>query len=152
MEVKDALQQYLELREQENLIKKRKSEMGKFLKDYATQHGDKDQKGSSYLMYDNYSIGSVKTTKVTFNQERALDFFTNQRSDLLEEVSKEIVFISEDKVTELVQEGKLSMEEVNSLCDFSTSFKVDIRAIQKEEENEKPKVKCKPRVKKLIRK
>ena len=42
MNIKEAMQQYNEIRRQEKLIAAKKKELSKFLKEYAIEHGTKD--------------------------------------------------------------------------------------------------------------
>ena len=42
MNIKEAMQQYNEIRRQERLLAEKNKELGKFLKEYAIEHGTKD--------------------------------------------------------------------------------------------------------------
>ena len=98
-------------------------------------------------------LGNIKATTIRFSQDKAKAFLEEHHADLLERVTDTVEYINEDKVVKLVSEGLLTVEEVEQMSNISVSYKVDLRQQEVEEEpKEKPKVTCKPRVKKLVRK
>lgn len=153
MNVQELVMQYNEVKEQCKILENRKKELAEQIKSIAIDKGTKDAKGSSYFTTDdNWVLGNIKATSIKFNQDKAKAFLENKDKDLLERVTDTVEFINEDKVVKLVSEGLLTVEEVEQMSDIKVSYKVDLRQQQVEESKEKPKVTCKPRVKKLVRK
>ena len=152
MGIQELVSQYNAIREQEKIVASKKKEIATQIKDFAIANGTQDAKGNSYYTSDDWVVGDVVSTSVKFNQEKARAFFEN-RQDLLDEVTETVTFISEDKVVKLVADGILTLEDVESMSDVKQTHRVDVRqAVIESADEEKPKVTCKPRVKKLLRK
>ena len=152
MNIKEAMQQYNEIRRQEKLIAEKKKELAKFLKDYAVEHAVKDAKGSSYFTDENYVVGNVVSTKIKFNQDKARAYMEEHYADYIQEVTRTVEYIDEDKLADLVAKEVLTLNDLEQMSDISTSYRVDLKEIKQEEEEESPAdVTCKPRVKKMIK-
>ena len=68
------VQEYNELRKQESLLKKRKDELAKLIKEHASEHGTKDSTGSSYCESDKFVFGSQVRKSVKLNHDKAKAF------------------------------------------------------------------------------
>lgn len=151
MDIKEAMQQYNEIRRQEKIIADRKKELSKFLKEYAVNHGTKDAKGSSYYSDENYVVGNVVSTKIKFNQDKARAYMEEHFADYLGEVVRTVEYIDEDKLADLVAKEVMTLEDLEQMSDITTSYRVDLKEIPKEEEEDRATVTCRPRVKKTLR-
>ena len=151
MNIKEAMQQYNEIRRQEKLLAERKKELAKFLKEYAVAHGTKDAKGSSYFTDENYVVGNVVSTKIKFNQDKARAYMEEHYADYIQEVTRTVEYIDEDKLADLVAKEVLTLNDLEQMSDISTSYRVDLKEVKKEEEETPADVTCKPKVKKMIK-
>ncbi len=154
MNIKELVMEYNNIKEQCKIMDAKKKELANKIKEIAKEKGTQDAKGSSYYTTDdNWVLGNIKATTIRFNQDKAKAFLEEHHADLLERVTDTVEYINEDKVVKLVSEGLLTVEEVEQMSNISVSYKVDLRQQEVEEEpKELPKVTCKPRVKKLVRK
>ena len=151
MDIKEAMRQYNEIRRQEKIVADKKKELSKFLKEYAVNHGTKDAKGSSYYSDEDYVIGNVVSTKIKFNQDKARAYMEENFADYLQEVVRTVEYIDEDKLADLVAKEVMTLEDLEQMSDITTSYRVDLREVPKEEEEDRSTVTCRPRVKKTLR-
>ena len=171
MNIKEAMQQYNEIRRQEKLIAEKKKELSKFLKEYAVEHGVKDATGVDMAdimkantieakVNKNVNVNgdventnvNVVSTKIKFNQDKARAYMEEHYADYIQEVTRTVEYIDEDKLADLVAKEVLTLNDLEQMSDISTSYRVDLKEIKKEEEEESPAdVTCKPRVKKMIK-
>ena len=146
MNIKEAMQQYNEIRRQEKLLAEKKKELAKFLKEYAVEHGTKDAKGSSYFTDENYVVGNVVSTKIKFNQDKARAYMEEYYADYIQEVTRTVEYIDEDKLADLVAKEVLTLNDLEQMSDISTSYRVDLKEVKKEEEETPADVTCNPHV------
>ncbi|MBO8161059.1 MAG: hypothetical protein H0Z24_05435 [Thermosipho sp. (in: Bacteria)] len=142
MSIIQLINEYNELKEKEQLIKKRKKEIADKIKEYAVQNGVKDDNGSYYKEEDKFIIGSQARKTVKLNQEKAKEFFLEK--GLYKEVVVVKEEIDEDKVEKLLEEGKISYDELENLVTVKTTYAVFIK---EREEEEMPEVEVSTREK-----
>ena len=126
------VQEYNELRKQESLLKKRKDELAKLIKEHASEHGTKDSTGSSYCESDKFVFGSQVRKSVKLNHDKAKDFLLGV--GLYEQVVETKEVINEDKVEQLLINGDISDEDLESIVDIKTTYSVSVTERQVEED------------------
>ena len=130
----EALSQYESIKEQEKLIKERKEELSKFLKSFAVSKGQQDSKGSSYITEGEFVVGNVASKKITFNQEKALAYITEHKSELVNDIMETVQIVSESKIEALVSKGLLSVDDVEQMVDTKITYRLNIQKEKPEEE------------------
>lgn len=148
----EVVTQYDSIKEQEKLIKSRKEELSKILKQYAIDNGQQDSKGSSYVKVDGNIVGNVVSKKITFNQEKALAYITENKPELVSDIMETVQIVSEAKIEALVGNGLLTVDDVEHMVDTKLMPRLNVQKEQPEEEEVMPEVKVKPRVKKVLKK
>ena len=118
------VQEYNELRKQESLLKKRKDELAKLIKEHASEHGTKDSTGSSYCESDKFVFGSQVRKSVKLNHDKAKAFLLG--IGLYEQVVETKEVINEDKVEQLLINGDISDEDLESIVDIKTTYSVSV--------------------------
>ena len=126
------VQEYNELRKQESLLKKRKDELAKLIKEHANEHGTKDSTGSSYCESDKFVFGSQVRKSVKLNHDKAKAFLLGV--GLYEQVVETKEVINEDKVEQLLINGDISDEDLESMVDIKTTYSVSVTERQVEED------------------
>ena len=126
------VQEYNELRKQESLLKKRKDELAKLIKEHASEHGTKDSTGSSYCESDKFVFGSQVRKSVKLNHDKAKTFLLG--IGLYEQVVETKEVINEDKVEQLLINGDISDEDLESIVDIKTTYSVSVTERQVEED------------------
>lgn len=126
------VQEYNELRKQESLLKKRKDELAKLIKEHASEHGTKDSTGSSYCESDKFVFGSQVRKSVKLNHDKAKAFLLGV--GLYEQVVETKEVINEDKVEQLLINGDISDEDLESIVDIKTTYSVSVTERQLEED------------------
>lgn len=134
--INEDVQEYLELGKQEKIIKKRKEELAKRIKEHAQENGTKDSNGSSYLSNERFVFGSQARKTIKLNQDRAKDFLL--ANGLYEQVVEVKETINESKVEQLLNEGLISTEDLEMLVDVKVVYAIDVR--EREVEEEMPEV------------
>ena len=132
MDIKQAVNEYSELTTQEKLLKSRKTELAKFIKKHATENGVQDDKGSYYIDNDDFTYGSQARKKVSLNFDRAKNFFIEK--GIWKDVVKYEEKIDEDKISELVANEDMTMEELEEITDIKVTYAIDVRAKEKAED------------------
>ena len=126
------VQEYNELRKQESLLKKRKDELAKLIKEHASEHGTKDSTGSSYCESDKFVFGSQVRKSVKLNHDKAKAFLLGV--GLYEQVVETKEVINEYKVEQLLINGDISDEDLESIVDIKTTYSVSVTERQVEED------------------
>ena len=126
------VQEYNELRKQESLLKKRKDELSKLIKEHASEHGTKDSTGSYYCESDKFVFGSQVRKSVKLNHDKAKAFLLGV--GLYEQVVETKEVINEDKVEQLLINGDISDEDLESIVDIKTTYSVSVTERQVEED------------------
>lgn len=118
------LAEYDALREQAKVIKNRMDTLAKEIKDYASKHGEKDDKGSSYCDNGTFMFGQQAKKSVSFVVDKALEFF---KSHGLLEAVKTVEVIDEDAVSRYVDEGKVTYDDLESITQTKVSYAIDLK-------------------------
>lgn len=119
------LDEYQTINDKMKILDKRKKEIAKIVKEYASTHGVKNANGSMFCENNKYIFGQQAKKTVKMNFERAREFFVaNKLWDKVREVKEEI---NEDAVEKLVSEGTISVEDLESLVDIKTQYAVSIK-------------------------
>ncbi len=126
------VQEYTDLSKQEKAIKKRKDELAKLIKEHASEHGTKDSTGSSYCESDKFVFGSQVRKSVKLNHDKAKAFLLG--IGLYEQVVETKEVINEDKVEQLLINGDISDEDLESIVDIKTTYSVSVTERQVEED------------------
>lgn len=131
--VADYIREYVRLREEKKSIEKRMKQISDVLKSYAVTNGQKDDKGSSYFERDDYVVGNVARKSVSFNIEKATQFF---RRKGYPECIDTIEVINESAVEELLSTGEISIDDLASITDTKVSYSIDIKPVDKSSDGE----------------
>lgn len=151
MNIKNLVREYDQLREQQNIIKKRVSELANKIKKYSAENGVKDSKGNMYLEDEDFIYGQQARKSVKLNEEKAKELFRQKDVyDLvIEKEVKEV--INEDKLSELVEDEVITMEELENVTDIKVTYAIDVKKKEKEENPEDmPEVQIQNSIKKKI--
>ena len=70
--IETLLKDYAYLRDQEKLIRKRKEELAKEIKEYVTKNGAKDSKGSYYSENESFIYGSQAKKSIKIYEDKEL--------------------------------------------------------------------------------
>lgn len=132
-DVSGDVNEYNMLRQRKKTIENRMKELSERIKSFAFDNGTEDSKGNKYITNDdNYLYGIMSKKKVTLNVDKAKNFLLS--NGLYEQcvVTKEE--IDEDKLTELVQNEKITLEQLENIMDIKVSYSLDVKEKEKEEE------------------
>lgn len=127
--IEEALREYAEIREKEKLLKERKDQLSKYIKEYVSSNGAKDSKGSYYSENEKFVYGSQAKKSVKINEDKAKNFFSSK--GLLDKVITTVEQVDETKIEQLIAEGEISPEDIEQIVDIKVSYSLDVR--QKEE-------------------
>lgn len=119
-------------------MKKRQDELAKLIKEHAISTGTKDSNGSHYAETDNFVYGNQAKKSVKLNQERAKAFFLGR--GLYDKVVKVEETVDENKVEQLIVNGELSPEELETVCDIKTTYALVLKEKEVVSEEEIPTV------------
>lgn len=151
-DIKAIVREYNHLREQQKFIKKRQSELADKIKKYSAEYGVKDSKGNMYLEDEEFIYGQQARKSVKLNEDKAKELF--RRKDVYDlVVEKEVIekeIINEEKLSELVEEGRISMEELEEVTDIKVSYAIDVRRKEVEDTEDMPEVQIQNSIKKRI--
>ena len=107
-------------------------ELAKLIKEHASEHGTKDSTGSSYCESDKFVFGSQVRKSVKLNHDKAKAFLLG--IGLYEQVVETKEVINEDKVEQLLINGDISDEDLESIVDIKTTYSVSVTERQVEED------------------
>ena len=123
--------EYASLREQESKIKSRKEQLAKDIKEYALAYGTKSNTGSCYCDSEKFTYGAQAKTSVSFNQEDAVKFLEDRGFDSAVKTLKQV---DEDRVNDLVEQGKITIEDLRGITTSKTTYSIDVK-VKKEVES-----------------
>ena len=150
LDIASYVQEYNELRKQESLLKKRKDELAKLIKDHASNHGTKDSTGSAYCESDRFIFGSQVRKSVKLNHDKAREFLVPL--GLYEKVVEMKEVVNEDKIEQLIIDGELTDEDLEQMVDIKTTYSVSVTERQVEEEMPEITVENSVKKRKLLKK
>ncbi len=122
------LSEYVNLRDNKKKIESRMKTLSEQIKSYAEQFGVKDDKGSYYAECDNYIYGKQCKKSVSFDEEKALTYFKDKGFD---ECIDTVEVINEEEVENLINNGDISFEDLESITKTKVSYAIDVK--EKEE-------------------
>lgn len=123
--IEEALREYAEIREKEKLLKERKDQLSKYIKEYVSSNGAKDSKGSYYSENEKFVYGSQAKKSVKINEDKAKNFFSSK--GLLDKVITTVEQVDETKIEQLIAEGEISPEDIEEIVDIKVSYSLDVR-------------------------
>lgn len=122
--IDDKVQEYDRLREEAKTIKSRMDTLSKEIKDYASKHGVKDDKGSFYCDNGRFLFGQQAKKSVSFVADKAIEFF---KSHGLFNAVKTVETIDEDAVEQYINEGKITFEDLESITSTKVTYAIDLK-------------------------
>ena len=122
--------EYASLREQESKIKSRKEQLAKDIKEYALAYGTKSNTGSCYCDSEKFTYGAQAKTSVSFNED-AVKFLEDRGFDSAVKTVKQV---DEDRVNDLVEQGKITIEDLRGITTSKTTYSIDVK-VKKEVES-----------------
>lgn len=125
--INEVVQEYDTIRVQEKTLKERKKYLADIIKDYAQEHGVKDDTGSLYCDSDSFIYGATAVKKTTLDEEKALEYLKASKDPEVNAcvVTKE--YVNEDAVEECITKGLLTVEEVQKLVNTKVSYSVSVK-------------------------
>ena len=106
-------------------LESRKKVLADKIKEGSEKYGVKNDKGSYYLEDDNYIVGKVARKTFKIDQDKAISVLRNKGlGDIVDVVTVETV--NEDKLNNAVQEGRISINEVEDFTNVSVSYSVSV--------------------------
>jgi hypothetical protein len=117
------VQQYQELKDQEKVIADRKKRLADEIKAYADACGVQDDKGSIYCENDSFFFGKQCKKSISFSA-KAVEFLKNAG---LNNCIKVVETVNDDEVEKAVTQGKLTLEELESITETKTTYAIDVR-------------------------
>lgn len=130
------LNEYQSILEKEKILKKRKNDIATLVKDYAEREGVKNNTGSFYCEDDQYIYGKQCRKSVSIDNEKAKDLL--ETKGLWREAVDIVEVVNENKLENLVNEGKLSMQDIEDISVTKVTYAVDIK--KKEQTEDMPEV------------
>lgn len=118
------VEEYSKLREEAKLIKNRMGTLATEIKDYATQNGVKDDKGSFYCDNGAYQFGNQAKKSVSFKKDEALEFLKERG---LDDAIDTIEIINEGAVEKYINEGAITFDDLESITETKVSFAIDLK-------------------------
>lgn len=122
--IRAMLEEYCSLRDKKKTIEDRMKQLANDIKARAEKDGQKDDKGSFYAEKDGFSYAKVAKKSVSFDAEKALDFF---RENGLDSCIRTVEVIDEEAVEACVTSGDISYEDLESITVTKTSYSVDVK-------------------------
>lgn len=138
--------EYAELSAQIKELEARKKVLSDKIKEGSEKFGVKDDKGSYYLENDQFLMGKVAKKSFKIDQDKAVGVLKSMGlGDVVDTVTIETV--NEDKLNSAVQEGRISINEVEKFTNVTTSYSVTVKEKEPMPEVEQSTVKMAARKK-----
>lgn len=122
--IEEMLSEYNNLREQKKLIDSRMKGLSDEIKKYAEANGVKDEKGSFYCDRGGFVFGKQAKKSISFIADKAIIFF---KAKGLKDAVRTVEVLDNDAVERYINEGEVTMEELESITNTSVSYAIDIR-------------------------
>lgn len=118
---------YDEISSQIKELEKTKKVLADRLKEGAKTLGTEDDKGSFYIEGEDYIIGNVVSKSMSYNLERATPILKKKKiyNDCTETITT--IVVDDAKLTKLVEQGKITLNEVKDFTDVKETFKVYVK-------------------------
>ena len=137
---------YDELSAQIKELEARKEALSDKIKEGSEKFGVKDDKGSYYLENDQFLMGKVAKKSFKIDQDKAVGVLKSMGlGDVVDTVTIETV--NEDRLNSAVQEGRISINEVEKFTNVTTSYSVTVKKKEPMPEVEQSTVKIAARKK-----
>lgn len=137
------IERYTQLSEIEKATKTEKTQLSTELKKFAVDNGIEDEKGSSYFIKDNKTVGNVIKVSTSLDEEKAIKLLKKKK---LDEAIVTVEKVDEEKLANLVNDKKITLKEYESIIDRKVSYSISVKVVEEDEEMpevEKTKVKTK---------
>jgi hypothetical protein len=115
------------LRSQKKTIEDRMKILSTEIKNFAGENGVKDANGSFYVEVGGFMTGKQAKKKVTFKFEEAIKFFKKRK--LLKAI-KTVETIDEEAVEKYINEGELTVEDLESITETKTDYALDVKKVE----------------------
>lgn len=107
-------------------LEAKKKALAEKLKEGSERFGVKDDKGSYYLEDDSVLIGKVAKKSFKIDNDRAVSVLKSMGlGDVVDTVTVETV--NEDRLNNAVQDGRISINEVEKFTNVTTSYSVSVK-------------------------
>lgn len=126
--IEEMVAEYNELRLREKTISDRKKVLADAIKAFVLKNGTKDSKGSFYAENNSFTYGAQCKKSIKFDVEKASDFLKKIGH---EECIIMTPSIDGDAVSQLVEDGAMSFDDMESITKTSVTYSIDVK--QKEE-------------------
>ena len=138
--------EYAELSAQIKELEARKKVLSDKIKEGSEKFGVKDDNGSYYLENDQFLMGKVAKKSFKIDQDKAVGVLKSMGlGDVVDTVTIETV--NEDRLNSAVQEGRISINEVEKFTNVTTSYSVTVKEKEPMPEVEQSTVKIAARKK-----
>lgn len=118
------LDEYNSLREQKKRIEERMKYLADQIKSSAEKSGVKDDKGSFYAETEQYVYGKQCKKSVSFNKDKAIEYFKNHGYD---DCIDTVEVINEEAVEGRINAGDISYEDLEYITDTKVQYAIDIK-------------------------
>lgn len=119
--IEQKVKDYDNLRKKKKQLEDQMKLLSQEIKDYSSIYGTKDDKGSCYVDSPTYTFGTQCKKSIKLNGEKALDFFKTHN---LEKYIKTQEYVDETTVEALSQDGTISYDDLESMCNIKTTYSV----------------------------
>lgn len=138
--------EYAEISAKIKELDARKKVLSDKIKEGSEKFGVKDDKGSYYLENDQFLMGKVAKKSFKIDQDKAVGVLKSMGlGDVVDTVTIETV--NEDRLNSAVQEGRISINEVEKFTNVTTSYSVTVKEKEPMPEVEQSTVKMAARKK-----
>lgn len=118
------LSEYYSLREQKKTIEDRMKCLADQIKANAEKVGVKDDKGSFYAENEQYVYGKQCKKSVSFDKDKAIEYFKNHGYD---DCIDTVEVINEESVEGHINAGDISFEDLEAITNTKVSYAIDIK-------------------------
>lgn len=131
-DINEVVEEYRGIVAQEKLLKERKKELADTIKQNALENGVVDSNGNHYITNDRFIFGFQSRKTIKINQTKAKEFF--EENKLWDRVVKIEESVDENEVEKLLEEGTISIDDLETITDTKEVKAVDVREIEQEED------------------
>ena len=118
------VQEYYKLREEAKIIKSRMDTLATEIKQYASENGVKDDKGSHYCDNEEFMFGRVAKKSVKFKEIEAISFF---KTNGLVNAVKTVEVIDEKEVENYIEDGSISFEDLEAITETKVTYAIELK-------------------------
>ena len=127
--IESMVAEYNELRVREKTIAERKKVLSEAIKNFVKENGVKDSKGSFYAENNDFTYGAMCKKSIKFDTEKAVSFFESINH---KECIEYVPTVNEDAVEQLVADGVIDTDALETITKTTTTYSVDVRAKNEE--------------------